>query len=277
VLSGRSPPTVVRVVDSPSHGYVKVRLESGVKKGSTTNVSTRRIAAPRAQTTPSATAGAQPSKQRPRAARRRVLEARIVLAVGQTVTLPTTADVVWTIRQLHPSASNPVEATIESELFGQPQSKRVPVADLAPAHRQACDEQALTPSFVAELRQPPARPARPPHGKSGLTAIRPEAPVRELDAILAAVDFSPRCLGIYRNYYAPDVSWRRSGEALREEIRRSGYVDPDYEGSAGTMRIRVRKRFDIVLDHHPSDTAPCTVDVLHSLRRKTSRGHGRGR
>lgn len=259
---------IVRVLDTPSElrsrARVRVEFLNGVKAGQVAELPTRRIAAYVA-----------PLEVEPKVARvapRRDEVIRITRRprIGdEVVWKDVTGDVVWTVT----SIEGPI-ATVSSELFTRPWTSIVPLEDLEvkPIVRERAAKIEVDPIIPAPDLVI-AVPIPQPH------KFTPQKPRRELDEVLDGLIFTRGCLGVYQQRLAPKVSWRTVNETLRTEIRsrgdilRNGYGGP-VEQMACYGRVRVERRFDVVLERKP---ARDEFELIERLRvwSKPSRSHPR--
>lgn len=242
----------VTVLETPpeirAQRRVRVRFESGVKAGEITDVPSRSVERPWGRSP-------APAKQ-PRAPRRpTVITLPGPPRVGETVVVADMGDFEWTVREVHDERD---EVTVATTMFDRPQVLTVPIDSLRirvePARGSAPDLGHLPKvTRVATTAVDPAQEAA--------ERLRPVAPRRELDELMEEILFSEACL---RDY---DRRLRRVGagsanERLREEVRRRGYIDFDDIGPNEFGRIRVPRRFDIVLRARPTADDPVWITRL---------------
>jgi hypothetical protein len=267
VLHG-SRRTKITVLDTPPElrrrARVRVRLESGIKAGEVTDVPSVRIVplrgAPKTPEEPS-----RPRRTRPFAVER-------TPEVGDSVTWNETGPLVWSLDEFDEETG---QATISGVIFEQPATRTVSIDQL-----QVCAEDPKP--FAAPIVEGPDNPRTPPAsrdiGVQPTEHLRPITPRRALDELLDDVLFSPACLAAYGRRYAAGVSGAALNERLREEIRRKGFImRRGLPGGDEYARLRVPRRFDVVLKARPTPESPVTVNELHFPAGSKKGGRGQNR
>jgi hypothetical protein len=265
--------TKVTVLDTPPElrrqARVRVRFESGIKAGEEGDLPSRRIVAPWEPTQ-------QPRKKPAAGSRRRSPTAKRSPQVGDSVMWTETGTIVWTLEALDQKSG---EATIRGLIFAQPKTRTVPVEQLE-LHVEEQPQGGPSPFVEGILGgddldqarhdlESPREPAR--------ASLRPEKPRRELEVLLENVLFSNACLDAYRRRYAGRLSGQALLNSLRDEILRSGFImDGGLPRSGEYARLRVPKRFDVVLRTCPTADEPVTITGLHWARPKRKRQPGSG-
>ncbi|MGZ4218688.1 MAG: hypothetical protein ACXVH1_24130 [Solirubrobacteraceae bacterium] len=250
---------VVTVLDTPAdvrrRARVLVRFVNGVKAGEVVELPSRRIAAPVDGPAPST-----PPVRRPR-----IVRFERAPLVGEEVHWKQTGEIVWKVDSIDGDA-----AVMTGELFGKATTKTVPLGELE-----------VRPVMItpAEPLLPPRRTGVPrtrADREAGRDEVAPDRPRRELDQFLDDIIFSPRCLDAYSRRFAPGVRGAAINDRLRDEIRHRGYVVRRGDQGAGEFaRIRVDRRFDIVLHEQPTAEHPVSVDGLWFPRKPGSPGKSR--
>lgn len=248
-------PVKVTVLETPPElrrqARVCVRFESGVMAGETGDLLSRRIASPW---------DGHLEPRTPRTPRRTHL---VVVerdpGVGDSVTWTETAGLVWSLVALDPKTGL---AKIDGAIFGQPANHDVPLSQLR-VHVEASEPRGhieIAPIAEPSVASDAPRPQATNH-------LRPETPKRLLEEVLDDVLFSQLCLESYKKRYARKRGLAAAGHQLREEIRRRGFImDGGLPGSDEYARLRVLRRFDVVLMSRPTPDQPITVDRLHFPR-----------
>ncbi len=258
----------VTVLDTPPElrrqARVRVRFESGVKAGDEGDLPSRRIVAPWEPT--------QQPRKRPAAGRRRRSPTdKRSPQVGDSVMWTETGTIVWTLEALDPKSG---EATIRGLLFAQPKTRTVPIKQLE-LHVEEQPQGGPSPFVEGILGGDDLDHAR--HDLESQTgparaSLRPEKPRRELEVLLENVLFSNACLDAYRRRYAGRLSGQALLNSLRGEILRSGFImDGGLPGSGEYARLRVPKRYDVVLRTCPTADEPVTITGLHFWARPKAR------
>jgi len=270
LLGSRS--TVV-VLETPPQvrrqARTRVRLEGGVKAGEEIVVPSRRILAPLGGPLPRTM-----SRSKRKAAARKVQRSP---RVGDLVTWKETGPLSWTVDALDKDSGR---AAIRGAIFEQPMERSVSLdeLELCPSGEPELDE----PTILDALDDPSAEidvPAsRFQDQASSTDRLRPEKPRRQLDELLDDILFSPRCLAAYSRRYAQGVRGPSLNEHLRDEIRRKGFVIAGgVRGSGEYARLRVPRRFDVVLRERPSPEEPASVTGLHFVPQSATRRRKRRR
>ena len=247
--------TKVTVLETPPElrrrARVLVRFESGIKTGEVTDLSSRRIASPW-------DGHLEPRTLRPPRRTHLVVVERDP-GVGDSVTWTETAGLVWTLVALDPETGL---AKIDGAIFGQPANHDVPLSQLR-VNVEASEPRGhieIAPIAEPSVASDAPRPQATNH-------LRPERPKRLLEEALDDVLFSQPCLESYKKRYARKRDLAAAGDQLREEIRRRGFImDGGLPGSDEYARLRVLRRFDVVLMSRPTPEQPVTVDRLHFAR-----------
>ncbi|MCA1694053.1 MAG: hypothetical protein LC749_04610 [Actinobacteria bacterium] len=164
---------------------VRVRFETGVPAGHTHDVATRNIEGPwdrqAAPTKPAARSRAQ----------RRVKTLTRRACVGDAVVLSETGELTWTVTTVD---ERRCEATIVTQIFGQPQRRTVPI-DVIRVRTQDARQSADS----APRRAVPATSSA--FGiedvNEAVARLRPIAPRREIDELMDDVLFTEACLWDY--------------------------------------------------------------------------------
>jgi hypothetical protein len=263
--------TKVTVLETPPEvrraARVRVRFETGVKAGKTTELPSRRIAAPWNGEPP---AKAQvPSRETPRAAVERLPE------VGEQVTLASDkAGFVWTVDGIDEQGE---KATVSTIIFERPTTRTVAVDQLRVCAEESRSHGAIKLPFDDGERCAEEAPSTLQGRAWAAANLRPERPKRELEKILDQLLFSPGCLAVYRRRLAPDFSGTALSDRLREEILRSGFVmRAEPSGSGEYARLRVPNRFDVVLTAAPDPERPMLIEGLYFPAKKSARRGKRG-
>ena len=254
------PAIKVTLLETPDElrrrARVLVRFESGVSAGRVTDIPTRRVGAPNdrckipARTTPRSRAATVVALTRP---------ARI----GDSVTLPETGELIWTVDAIHHTTA---AATISTVIFERPDTRTVDLYQL-----QVRVEPARGRARIPSDESPPRPPRQIDPAVEAAERLRPIAPRRELDELMEDVYFSNRCVQAYYQRFAGG-SRASALDRLREEVRLKGYLLRDDPPRAGEYaRVRVNTRFDIVLLRRPTPEASVTVDTLSFPARRSPR------
>ena len=252
---------VVTVLDTPpevrSRAKVRVRFRNGVKAGEEAEIPSRRIVA--------SVKGRKPTA--PRRQRARVVRFDGPAQPGDEVLWSQTGDIVWIVESVTGD-----EAVMTGELFGKPVSKTVPMSELE-VRPLVIPPEPDAPIVVRDRRTED----QPEIDSATLREqITPEHPRRDLDVLLDDILFSMACLDGYRRRLARGMHGRALLPHLREEIRTRGYVIWDVTpGSGEYARLRVERRFDVILLRKPSSEDPIKIEGLWYPPKRGARGKPR--
>jgi hypothetical protein len=261
----------VTVLDTPPEvrreARVRVRYENGLLAGEVKDIPSRRVVAARGH--PARTAERRSGT--PGRTRRSVERGP---EVGDSVAWRKTREVLWTVQHVDRELD---QATISGVIVGQARREIVPLDQLEvrPEDSGPFD---VPPTFlaVAPDERDSAVPRSLGSGVQPNESLRPEKPRRELDELMDDLHFSEGCLREYGRRLARGVPRRALIDHLREEVRRNGWLmEGGLPVSGEYARVRVERRFDIVLKVRPTPDHPVTVEGLHfprKSRRKTRRG-----
>lgn len=157
-----------------------------------------------------------------------------------------TAELVWTLEAFDPETGL---ATIDGAIFGRPANREVP-RDQLRVHTEVSEPRRPTEiSLIAAPLAANETLTRPKHRAQSTDHLRPVKPRRVC------------CLKSYKRRYARKKALAAASEQLREEIRSSGFIlDGGLPGSDEYARLRVLRRFDVVLKSRPTPEQPVTVD-----------------
>ena len=241
-----------------SRARARVRFETGIKRGEVTDLACQRIVEPwDGPVPPRAAAKLRPQPEY-------VTEERPA-SHGDTVTWEETAGVIWTVTAVDDAAGT---ATITGELLSRAQIHVVPQDQVTVVHRPTPPKRRLPPkpptAINGDERRKPAEPDRP---------LQPDRPRRKLDELLDALIFTPKCLDEYRRRCAPKTDRADLADALREEIRRKGYVVSGRTPECA--RLRVERRFDVVILEMTGEDDVIRIERLHYPQRSVPRRRGR--
>jgi hypothetical protein len=249
---------------------VRVRFESGVKRGEISLIWTGKILRPPDRPAP-------PRKKRPQRRTSPPPDDRPIVR-GDVVTLEGTGDLLWTVANLDPDKR---EATIDGEPFGQRLTITKPLSQLRlrPPRLAPVDD-------VDDVFAPFEIVSTPPEAEfvpDDLAAIRraqlaPETPRRALDVLLEDVLFSEACVREYGRTYAPKAPASKRLDYLRGEVLRRGFLVPDGSLRDGEYaRIQVPGRFEFTLPTRPAAEHPVQVSELRPApRRRRSQRRNKG-
>jgi hypothetical protein len=267
--------TKVTVLETPpelrARARVRVRFESGIKKGELGELPSRRVAAPWTGE------DIRPTEVRRSRARLAVVDRGP--RAGDLVTWVETAGLVWTLETLDEEAGL---GTLTGAIFEQPMRRVVPLSTLRvhleePSWQRPAEVPRLGPtvSSRAELTRSADRFATTDH-------LRPEKPRRVLDELLDDVLFTTECVQGYARRYASNASTAAATDLLREEIRRDGFIMAGgLPGWSEYARLRVLRRFDVILNTHPTADQPARITRLYfpaaSSARRQNRRNPRSR
>jgi hypothetical protein len=241
-----------------SRARARVRFETGIKRGEVTDLACQRIVEPwDGALPPSAAAKLRPQPEY-------VTEERPARH-GDTVRWEKTAGVIWTVTAVDDVAGT---ATITAELLSRAQTHVVPQDQVTVVHRPTPPQPKLPPKPPSAMngdgRREPAEPDRP---------LQPDRPRRKLDELLDTLIFTPKCLDEYQRRCARKTDRADLADALRAEIRHRGYVvrgrAPEY------ARLRVERRFDVVIPEMTGEDEVIRIERLHYPRRSATRHRGR--
>jgi hypothetical protein len=271
VLSGRTNRKVT-VLETPaevrSAARVRVRFENGVKAGEIAEIPSRRIARPWREEAPSGRARRQPIQPPPAVAERPA-------QLGDTVTLSgDESGLRWTVAAIEGG-----RARLQSEIFSRPVTREVGMGRLQVYEEPGRGQLVY---LIGERKAGTSVKDAALDEKQWVAEhLSPERPKRELDRILDQLVFSQGCLRIYQRRLAPHLKGKEGvvADRLRQEIRHKGYLvrGEELRGSE-YARLRVRKRFDIVLNSPPPPDEAVIVDWIHFPTKQTAkRERGRRR
>jgi hypothetical protein len=263
VLSGRANRKVT-VLETPaevrSAARVRVRFENGVKAGEIAEIPSRRIARPLREEAPSGQARCQPIQPLPAVAER---PARL----GDTVTLSDDeSGLRWTVTAIENG-----QARLRSEIFGRPATREVEIGRLQVYEESGRGQFVYLPG--EEEAGVSVEDAALDEKQWVAEHLSPKRPKRELDRILDQLVFSQECLRIYQRRLAPHLKGIEGvADHLRQEIRHKGYLvrGEELRGSE-YARLRVRKRFDIVLNSPSPPDEAVMVNWIHFPAKQTAK------
>lgn len=239
--TSRSTPQRVTVLKTPpevrSQAKVRVQFESGVKKGETGEVASRRILRP--------WGGEKPQrKKKAKKPQRLPVEMDWPPRPGDQVRWSATSDIPWTVTAVDEDKG---VVSLKGRVFGRPQNSDTPLSELSPP--LAPDEP--VPNQLSRVTAPKSAPSKATRPR--VRAVPNSEPQNPLDFILDQVIFTKECLGFYQRTFAPGSPWRQVAKRLRRELRKDGYLfRPRKHRHQGYIHIRVDKRFDAVIEKSPS-------------------------
>lgn len=244
-----------------SKARVRVRFENGVKAGTITNLPSRRIARPWREEPEE-----RPERPESHGEVPPIEPVEHAVRTGDTVTLlRDETGLLWTVEAIREQV-----ASLRTEIFGRPSTRQVAVDQLQvhekPQRRQVVH---LVDDQDADAG---ARDGALDEKRWVSLHLSPQHPKRGLERILDQLVFSQACLRIYGRRLAPHLKGQAVAEGLREEIRRKGFLmrgeevrGPEY------ARLRVRGRFDVVLNAPPEPDEAVMIDWIHfPVKRKKS-------
>lgn len=263
ILLGRANRKVT-VLETPaelrSAARVRVRFENGVKADAIAEIPSRRIARPWREE--------EAVNNRPR---RQVSQPVPVVAerparAGDTVTVRgDESGLQWTVE-----AIDGERATLRSKIFGRPSTRKATIAQLQ-VHEEPGRGQLVY--FSGEKDAQAGGDVEHDEMRWAAEHLSPQRPKRDLDRILDQLVFSQGCLRIYRRRLAPDLKGEEAvAERLRQEIRHKGYLVRGEElPGPERARLRVRRRFDIVLNSLPPPDEAVMVNWIHFPAKQKAR------
>lgn len=246
---------IVRYLETPpevrSHARVRVEFVNGILAGRITDIPTRRILEPLVPDPPRA----------PKAAPKPItIHSDRTPVVGDEVIWKATGEIVWRVESIHGAS-----ATLTGELLSRPRRETAKLQDLEVRPDVIHPTQTST---LTSTESPPT--VMTPTVKS----IAPIKPQRQLDEVMDSIMFDQRALRAYQKRFERSAKTSEIEGKLRAEIRGRGYLEFEEIPEREWSRIRVERRFDIVLARKPSPDDPLWIDRLafpRSHRPRTSR------
>lgn len=226
---------------------VRVRFEDGIGRGNVRDLPERNIVraskpGPEAKKPPPKRTAAAPT----------IVKLTRPPQIGDTVIVEVAGELRWTIEAIDAERG---EATITTPIFGQPQTKTVPLNAMT-----VCEER--RPWMPRSLALPVE--AKPPKSAKPVPPRRqqPQPPTHRLakptDTFMERLIFTPPCLAEAKKRLG--LNQRDPAEQLREEVRRDGVLLK--RGHDEYIRVRVPKRFDIVFTERPGEGELVDMDRL---------------
>jgi hypothetical protein len=261
-------PVRVTVLETPDEvrrrARVRVRFEQGVSTGKVRDVLSRNIFS-----LWSKRHEPRPPKRAPVA--REIEELPWPPAPDSEVLWTQTGEIRWTVREIDPEGGR---AVLGGTLLSRKQETEAALAELSPAPP--------VPDHPAQSGRPTRSSARTEplsaEAKRRGQAARRSAPDSSdpLEGLIDRLIFTPECLERYRQRFARRAGPGTASERLRRELLESGrLIRPHKRTPNEYLRVRVPKRFDVVLYESPAE-AECVFVNAGNLRLYGAKRRGQG-